>query len=90
MAWIPKTSWLTKVGVDGEASQLSFDLAIDASGAGRPSAIDAGLAMPGDLIQTPPVDLSRLFLALAFAGLGIAGIGLIMRAGPITGRPAGW
>ena len=90
MSWIPKASWLTKIGVDGEASQLSFDLAIDASGAGRPSAIDAGLAMPGDLIQTPAVDLSRLFLALAFAGLGIAGIALIMRAGPVSGRPAGW
>src|SRR5689334_3700811 len=88
MAWVPKDSWLTKVGVDASASQLSFDLAIDASGAGRPSAIDAGLALPGELVPTPAMDVSRLFLALAFAGLGVAGIALIMRAGPSAGRPA--
>jgi hypothetical protein len=90
MDWVPSSSWLTKIGVDASAKQLGYDLAIDASGAGRPSAIDAGFTMPGALIPTAPVDLSRLFLALGFVGIGIAGIGLILRAGPSAGRPAGW
>jgi hypothetical protein len=90
MGWVPSSSWLTKIGVDASAKQLGYDLAIDASGAGRPSAIDAGFTMPGALIPTAPVDLSRLFLALGFVGLGIAGISLVLRAGPSAGRPAGW
>jgi hypothetical protein len=90
MGWVPTSSWLTKIGIDAEARQLGFDLAIDASGAGRPSAIDAGFTMPGALIPTAPVDYSRLLLALAFAGLGIAGVGLIMRGRPAGGRPPAW
>jgi len=36
MGWIPASGWLTKVAVDGQAAQLSYDLAVDASGAGAP------------------------------------------------------
>jgi hypothetical protein len=90
MGWIPTSSWLTKIAVDAKAGQLGFDLAIDASGAGRPSAIDAGFTMPGALIPTTPIDLSRLFLALGFAAIGIAGVGLVMRGRPAGGPPAAW
>jgi hypothetical protein len=90
MDWVPSTGWLTKVAVDGTAGQLGYDLAIDASGAGRPSAIDAGFTMPGAVVPPPPADLSRLFLALAFVGLGLVGVGLISRARPASGRPVGW
>ena len=81
MGWIPASGWLTKVAVDGEASQLSYDLAVDASGAGRPSAVDAGLAMPGSPLASS-VDIVRLMLALGFAGLGLIGIGLMVGARP--------
>jgi hypothetical protein len=90
MDWVPTTGWLTKVAVDGTAGQLGYDLAIDASGAGRPSAIDAGFTMPGAVVPQQPTDLSRLFLALAFVGLGLVGVGLISRARPASGRPIGW
>lgn len=90
MGWVPTSGWLTKVAVDAEAGQLGFDLAIDASGAGRPSAIDAGFTMPGALIPTTPIDLTRLFLALGFVGLGMAGVGLMVRARPAGGPPAAW
>lgn len=90
MDWVPSTGWLTKVAVDGTAGQLGYDLAIDASGAGRPSAIDAGFTMPGAVVPPSPADLSRLFLALAFVGLGLIGVGLISRARPASGRPIGW
>ncbi len=89
MGWVPASGWLTKVAVDGTAGQIGFDLAIDASGAGRPSAVDAGLTMPGSVRLPTSVDLSRLMLALAFVGVGLIGIALIARSRP-TGRPVGW
>jgi len=85
MDWIPSAGWLTKVAVDGTAAQLSYDLAVDASGAGRPSAVDAGLALPGSPTAPSPVDLTRLLLALAVAGLGLLGIGMV--AGTRSNRP---
>ncbi len=50
MEWVPEDAWLTKVVVASDAGDLDFDLAIDASGAGKPSAIDAGLRA----LQQPP------------------------------------
>src|SRR5438132_7326110 len=43
MAWVPQSSWLTKLGVDSTVSDLRFDLAIDATGLGAPSPVAAGL-----------------------------------------------
>ena len=76
------------VAVDGTAGQLSYDLAVDASGAGMPSAVDAGLVMPGTPMVLGGPDLGRLLLALGFAALGLYGIGLIARARP-SSRLAG-
>ena len=90
MEWVPSNAWLTKVAVDGTAVQLGYDLAIDASGAGRPSAIDAGFTMPGAVVPQAPPDLSRLLLALAFVALGLVGVAMIGRARPSAGRPIGW
>ena len=90
MEWVPSSAWLTKVAVDGTAGQLGFDLAIDASGRGRPSAIDAGFTMPGAVVSPAPFDLSRLLLALGFVGVGIVGLILIARSRPPAGRPLGW
>jgi hypothetical protein len=90
MEWVPSSAWLTKVAVDGTAAQLGYDLAIDASGAGRPSAVDAGFTMPGAVVPPAPVDLSRILLALAFVAVGLVGVGLIARARPSAGRPIGW
>ncbi len=90
MDWVPSSGWLTKVAVDGTAAQLGYDLAIDASGAGRPSAVDAGFTMPGAVVPPAAADLSRLLLALAFVAVGLVGITLIARAGPRAGRPLGW
>lgn len=89
MDWIPASGWLTKVAVDGTAGQIGYDLAVDASGRGQPSAVDAGFAMPGAAHIGTSADLSRLFLALGFVGLGLIGIGLIAR-GRTSGRPVAW
>lgn len=45
MGWMPEEPmWLSYVRLDTTAGDLRFDLAIDASGQGRPSWVDAGLA----------------------------------------------
>ena len=49
MGWVPASAWLTKVEINALASDLRFDLAIDASGAGHPSLRDAGFAPFGPL-----------------------------------------
>ena len=41
MGWVPEESWLTYLRVDSDAGKLTYDLAIDASGAGTPSEEDA-------------------------------------------------
>src|SRR6266550_1788451 len=88
MGWIPTSGWLTQVAVDGEAGQLSYDLAVDASGHGAPSAVDAGLAMPGSPGLPSSVDVARLLLALGLVGMGLLGLGMVARARP-SSRLAG-
>ncbi len=46
MEWVPQSGWLTKLRIDSKASELSYDLAVDASGQGTPSRLAAGLS-PG-------------------------------------------
>ena len=82
MEWVPTTAWLTKVAIDSAASGLSYDLAIDASGAGAPSRVDAGLASPGSPSIGGGADLARLLLAVLFSLMGVAGIHLMTRYRP--------
>ena len=82
MDWVPTSGWLTKVAVDSSASGLSYDLAIDASGAGAPSRVDAGLALPGGQSMAGGADLARLLLAVLFSLMGVAGIYLMTRFRP--------
>jgi hypothetical protein len=68
MEWIPESAWLTKVEIDAAAGNLRFDLAIDASGAGRPSMRDAGFAPFGPLPAPPSwTPLWVMLLAVSFA-----------------------
>ncbi|MEO8539375.1 MAG: DUF2330 domain-containing protein [bacterium] len=46
MSWVPKSAWLTKIGINSKVSDLKYDLAVDADGAQRPSSIAAGLEKP--------------------------------------------
>jgi hypothetical protein len=82
MEWIPSSAWLTKVAVDSEAAQLSYDLAIDASGAGAPSAVDAGFTLTGVPVIPNGIDAGRLLLAVLFSLMGVAGIWLMTRHAP--------
>jgi hypothetical protein len=75
MEWVPRDGWLTKVAIEASASQLTFDLAIDETGAGRPSPVDAGLT---SVLSPPSPDVGRLLLALVFVAAGITVVGGLM------------
>ena len=79
MDWVPARGWLTQIRIDAAASQLKYDLAIDASGAGQPSRVDAGFDLPG--VLPTATESSGLGLALVFVALGVAVIGGLMTAG---------
>lgn len=49
MEWVPESMWLTHLKVDASPDELTYDLAVDASGAGSPSRLAAGL----DTASTP-------------------------------------
>jgi len=66
MDWIPTHGmWLTQLAVDGAAADLTYDLAIDVSGRGRPSRIAAGLETPRRLLPLLPA------IAFVLVGLGV-------------------
>ncbi len=47
MGWVPaRDMWLTYIRINAEASELTHDLAIDASGYQQPDPVAAGLALP--------------------------------------------
>jgi len=80
MEWVPDEAWLSKVRVDASAGELGFDLAIDASGAGAPSPVAAGLTLgePGAVVS----DALRLVIGLGFVVVGIGGLLLLVRWRP--------
>jgi Uncharacterized protein conserved in bacteria (DUF2330) len=84
MEWVPTSAWLTKIAIDAGAPQLAYDLAIDASGAGVPSRIDAGLEMPLAIgaTDTSRTDLARWIVGMSFIVIGIGGIAVLLRHKP--------
>jgi hypothetical protein len=83
MEWVPTSGWLTKVSIDAEAPQLAFDLAIDASGAGAPSRVAAGLDLPGTtVVADRTMEVARVVAGLVLTIVGIGGILLLVRRRP--------
>jgi hypothetical protein len=83
MDWVPSSGWLTKIGIDAATPQLGFDLAIDASGAGAPSRVMAGLDLPGaSLVAAPTLDLIRTVAGVLLIVVGVGGILLLIRRRP--------
>jgi hypothetical protein len=85
MGWIPQRAWLTKVAIDAKASDLRFDLAIDASGAGRPSLRDAGFA-PFGPAKAPPQELSLWLVLLVGVALAFGAVGWLTAIAAGGGR----
>jgi len=69
MGWMPADAmWLTYLRVDAKAADLTYDLAVDATGAGRPSPVQAGLEAPGTHNGAPSAPIA-IIVALSFLGL---------------------
>ena len=87
MDWLPSSGmWLSYLRVDAKAGDLDYDLAIDASGAGQPSPVAAGLgvgaaAAPGGGPSFGPAIWTAIAVLML---LGVAG----GRERRRTGRPA--
>lgn len=95
MEWVPESAWLMKVEVDAQAVDLRYDLAIDATGAGAPSRVAAGLERPSD--GATPGDVSgsgatAVTGATAVAGLpddvGVLGLAAMLVAVTAAGATA--
>jgi len=87
MEWVPERAWLTKIAIDASALDLRYDLAIDVSGAGRPSLQDAGFAPFGPLPAPPPATLMWVMLLAGALLLPVGGAWLIVVATRSGGRP---
>ena len=79
MDWIPRSGWLTKIAIDTSGPVLTYDLAIDASGANNPSAVQAGLAEPGPVYVDDGL-VERLLLAGAIVLGALLLVGVVMRS----------
>jgi Uncharacterized protein conserved in bacteria (DUF2330) len=73
MEWVPKGGWLSRIAIDASAPQLSYDLAIDATGQGVPSWVQAGFDAPEPVvIEIESATWTRMVVAALFA------VGVIM------------
>ncbi|HUQ63298.1 MAG TPA: DUF2330 domain-containing protein [Acidimicrobiales bacterium] len=51
MDWMPDSMWLSYVKIEADPGDLTYDLAVDASGAGQPSRVAAGLGPEGVVLS---------------------------------------
>ena len=85
MEWVPDSSFLTKVAIDATAGQLSYDLAVDASGSGAPSRVQAGLdPLP---LTTEAATGGRLLLVALLTLTAFGSVWLVGRSSSASTRP---
>jgi len=82
MEWVPEMAWLTKIGINASASQLTYDLAVSANGT-VPSRVAAGLEAPANP-TTPASNSSNEPIALV--GIAILGLGALLLIGRFAPR----
>jgi uncharacterized protein DUF2330 len=73
MDWVPQSGWLSKIAIDASASQLSYDLAVDAKGT-SPSRVAAGLDAPAGVASSSGRPSSD---QIALIGIALAAFGAI-------------
>lgn len=89
MGWMPEDMWLSHVKVAATPAELTYDLAVDASGAGRPSVIAAGLSEDA-VVAGPEGDGGRRGLvALAMVAGGVVLVGVAASAAAVRLRSGG-
>ena len=77
MGWVPQSSWVSYFKVQSPAGQLRYDMAIDASGTGQPSAVAAGLVGHDRLARILPSDR---WTGWDVAGAAVLAIALVVGA----------
>jgi hypothetical protein len=82
MGWVPEMAWLTKIGINASAGQLTYDLAVSANGT-VPSRVAAGLEAPANP-TTPASNNSSQSIALM--GIAILGLGSLLLIGKLAPR----
>ena len=73
MGWVPQHMWFSYIDVNQRAADLTHDLAIDASGFGRPDPLAAGYASPAPALPTTWLTES-LWAAVAVSVILVAAI----------------
>ncbi|HKC91091.1 MAG TPA: DUF2330 domain-containing protein, partial [Candidatus Limnocylindria bacterium] len=84
MGWIPQSGWLTKIAIDASASQLTYDLAVDAKGS-SPSRVAAGLQAPASPIGSSGRPSSDQIALIGIALAAFGAIFLLRRSQPVIG-----
>jgi hypothetical protein len=83
MGWVPEMAWLTKIGINASAGQLTYDLAVSANGT-VPSRVAAGLEAPAT--PTTPASNNSSSQAIALMGIAILGLGSLLLIGKFAPR----
>ena len=78
MDWVPEMAWLTKIGINASAGQLTYDLAVSANGT-VPSRVAAGLEAPAN--PTTPATNAPSNQPIALVGIAILGLGALLLIG---------
>ena len=84
MDWIPQSGWLSKIAIDASASQLTYDLAVDAKGT-SPSRVAAGLEAPASPTSSTGGPSTE---QIALVGIALAAFGaifLLRKSQPVIG-----
>jgi len=85
MSWMPTSGmWLTFLSLDVQARNLTYDLAIDPTGQGNPSPVDAGLVAPGRPAPSP----GRSAVWALWAAVALLSVLFVAAAAEYSGRKA--
>jgi hypothetical protein len=75
MSWLPASGmWLDYLQVHSSAGALTYDLAIDPSGRGAPSPVDAGLVAPAAGSAPSSSTLWPIWVGLAVVGIALVAL----------------
>jgi uncharacterized protein DUF2330 len=84
MGWVPQSGWLSKIAIDASASQLTYDLAVDAKGT-SPSRVAAGLEAPAKVTGSSGQPSSDQIALIGIALAAFGAIFLLRKSQPVSG-----
>ncbi len=85
-SWVPRSGWLTKVTINGPASSVTGDLAIDPTGRRQPSMVAAGYEIPAVAAPVVPREADDSALAAIAVTLMVAAAVVTIVVSSLRGR----